>query len=184
MQIAVAQETTTFGVCIAAWFLYSWALKAAFGRTNHATMLVTRSKDGLMQLPVADKFLTTLTQRLFSRIFGLYSALTDSGSEWLKSAENKFAWIDLTNFFKEVSANSHHFRCMQFIFKICQTVAGMSMIGQFPTCFWYFLAIFFYSVQLCYGVRGTCDAKSRRPTSAATPPFMYQPHISGSLAWM
>ena len=152
-------------------------------------MLVTRSKDGLMQLPVADKFLTTLTQRLFSRIFGLHSALTDSGSEWLKSAENKFAWIDLTIFLKQVSANSHNFRCMQFIFKICQTVAGMSMICQFPTffdSFWRFFSIWSncvteYVVHTC-----TCsssDAKSRRPTSAATPPFSYQPHISGSLAW-
>lgn len=87
MQIAVAQETKTFGGCIAACF---FLLKAAFGRTNHATMLVTRSKDGLMQLPVADNFLTTLTQRLFSRIFGLHSACTDSGSKWLKSAEKSF----------------------------------------------------------------------------------------------
>ena len=60
-----------------------------------------------------------------------------SGSKWLKPAKTKLTWGDLTIFSQQVSSDP--FLIMCFIFKICQTVAGISMIYQFHD----FLIFFF-----------------------------------------
>ena len=43
-------------------------------------------------------------------LFTLLCSALHCGSEWLKSAKNKFTWIDFMNFFKQVSAGPHNFR--------------------------------------------------------------------------
>ena len=66
------------------------------------------------------------------------SGLSQSGSKLLKLAKNKFTWSDFTNFSKQISVFRHNYRFRSFhhlIFKICQTVLGISMINQFHKFF-------------------------------------------------
>ena len=81
--------------------------------------------------------------------------MAHSGSTWLKSAENKdLMWCDFTSFSKQVSANmiSISGRCMCFVLKIYQTIAGNSVWSVNFTIFFYIISGGFFPLgQLCGG---------------------------------
>lgn len=56
-------------------------------------------------------------------------------SNGLNPPKTKFSRSDFTKFSKQVSASSHNFRFRSFhslnIFKLCQTVVGISIISKF-----------------------------------------------------
>jgi hypothetical protein len=57
---------------------------------------------------------------------------SNSGRKWLKPAEKTFTWRQWF-FFQAISVSGH--LCMHFIWKFCQTVAGIRMIHQFHNFF-------------------------------------------------
>ena len=101
-----------------------------------------------------------------------------SGSKQLKTAKNKFTWCDFTicvlSKFQQIRITSVPSYCRDFIFKICQTVAGISITSQFHEFFWIsFLAGFCYLAQL-WAPAWTATAIHPSLASRATTMYYYR----------
>ena len=77
------------------------------------------------------------TKTVWEKNSGNHNASTPQphrGKKWLKCAKNKFTWCEFSIFprkVQQIHIISVSCNCMSFIFKICQTVAGIGITSQF-----------------------------------------------------
>ena len=127
--------------CLVAWHLNGAAMAARRWLGDGAAMAGTlhRRPAGIL-MGLLFVFATQSNQQIpwFGKVTRNLKP-SNSGCKWLKPAENTFTlrqWIFLPSKVQQIdtiSVSGHS--CMHFIWKFCQTVAGIRMIRQFHECF-------------------------------------------------